>query len=55
MFKLAGRKSAEDVTTAIKKIKISKTYITSLGLRNKLDLSSVYQKNLAEKRAQETS
>lgn len=32
MFKHAGRKSAEDVTSTLKKIKISKTYITSLGL-----------------------
>lgn len=55
MFKLGGRKSAEDVTTAIKRIKISKTYITSLALRTNLDLSSVYQKNLAAKRAQDTS
>jgi hypothetical protein len=55
MFKHTVRKSAGDVSASIKKIKISKTYITSLGLRTNFDLSSVYQKNLAEKRAQDTS
>jgi hypothetical protein len=49
MFKHpAGRKSAEDVTSTIKKIKISKTYITSLGLKN--DFNTVYQQNLEELR-----
>ena len=43
MFKqTGGRKSAGDVNNTIKKIKISKTYITSLGLKN-WDLNSVYQ------------
>ena len=43
MFKQAGnRKSAGDVVSHVKKIKISKTYISSLGLKN-WDLSSVYQ------------
>jgi len=48
MFKQTGnRKSAGDVASLVKKIKISKTYISSLGLKN-WDLSSVYQQNLRQ-------
>lgn len=42
MFKqTGGRKSAGDVAATVKKIKISKNYISSLGLQN-FDLSRVY-------------
>jgi uncharacterized ubiquitin-like protein YukD len=50
MFKNGSRKSVEDVSSTLKKIKISKTNLSQIGLQTNFDLSSVYQANLREKR-----